>query len=198
MKFRTIDCEADGLYRTLNQKLFPEGNHFDPGSILWCVTFCDQDYNTLTLVKKLPETPRHVKDGHYTKAVHYKDSIVPKEIDGHKVVEYTETSVFLKAIFMEIMMGSGDIYCKGYREYNYDAMLLKSYFSRNGMEFCNIYFNLLKAVNPKSWEETSNQVKSGQWISNQDYMVTGIRHNIEDAMQLAKRINNGEVDGVTL
>jgi hypothetical protein len=192
MKFRTIDIEGDGLYRSLNQKLFPEGNHFDPGTIIWCVTFCDQDYSTLTLVKKLPETPRHVKDGVYTKAVHYRDSVVPKEIDGHVIKEFTDTKEFIKEIFWQIMISSGNLYAKGYKEYNYDAMLLKSYFDRHGFHG-DIAVNWVKTVEPTVWEETPKQVKTGQWVSNQDYMVTGIRHNIQDTLQLAQRINNHEV-----
>lgn len=192
MKFRTIDIEGDGLYRTLNQKLFPEGNHFDPGTIIWCVTFCDQDYNTLTLVKKLPETPRHVKDGVYTKAVHYRDSVVPKEIGGHVIKEFTDTKEFIKEIFWQIMISSGNLYAKGYKEYNYDAMLLKSYFDRHGFHG-DIAVSWVKTVEPTLWEETPKQVKTGQWVSNQDYMVTGIRHNIQDTLQLAQRINNHEV-----
>lgn len=197
MKFRTIDIEGDGLYRTLNQKLFPEGNHFDPGTIIWCVTFCDQDYNTLTLVKKLPETPRHVKDGVYTKAVHYRDSVVPKEIDGHVIKEFTDNLEFMKEISWQIMISDGKIYAKGYKDYNYDSMLFRTYCKRNNF-YGDFAANFITVVNPTVWEETHGQVKRGQWISNQDYMVTGIRHNIEDAMQLAKRINNGEVDKVTL
>lgn len=192
IKFRTIDIEGDGLYRTVNQKLFPEGNHFDPGTIVWCVTFCDQDYNTLTLVKKLPDTPRHVKDGVYTKAVHYKDSVVPNEIEGHAVVEFTDAKEFIKEIVWQIMISSGNIYAKGYKEYNYDAMLLKSYFDRNSF-YGDIAVNCIKAVEPTVWKETPKQIRTGQWISNQDYMVTGIRHNIQDTLQLAQRINNHEV-----
>lgn len=192
IKFRSIDIEGDGLYRTMNQKLFPEGNHFDPGTIVWCVTFCDQDYNTLTLVKKLPDTPRHVKDGVYTKAVHYKDSVVPKEIEGHAVVEFTDTKEFIKEIVWQIMITSGDLYAKGYKEFNYDAMLLKSYFDRNNF-YGDVAVNCIKAVEPTVWKETPKQIRTGQWISNQDYMVTGIKHNIEDTLQLAQRINKHEI-----
>lgn len=192
IKFRAIDIEGDGLYRTMNQKLFPEGNHFDPGTIVWCVTFCDQDYNTLTLVKKLPDTPRHVKDGVYTKAVHYRDSVVPNEIEGHAVVEFTDTKEFIKEIVWQIMISSGDLYAKGYKEFNYDAMLLKSYFDRNNF-YGDIAVNCVKAIEPTIWKETPKQIKTGQWISNQDYMVTGIKHNIQDTLQLAQRINNHEI-----
>ena len=192
IKFRTIDIEGDGLYRTMNQKLFPEGNHFDPGTIVWCVTFCDQDYNTLTLVKKLPDTPRHVKDGVYTKAVHYKDSVVPNEIEGHAVVEFTDTKEFIKEIVWQIMITSGNLYAKGYKEFNYDAMLLKSYFDRNNF-YGDVAVNCIKAVEPTVWKETPKQIRTGQWISNQDYMVTGIKHNIQDTLQLAQRINNHEI-----
>lgn len=192
MKFMTIDIEGDGLYRTLNQKLFPEGNHFDPGTIIWCVSFCDQDYNTTTYVKKLSDKPRLVKDGVYTKAVHYKDSVVPKDIEGHEITEFTDTMKFINAIMMKIMMSPGYTYCKGYKGYNYDAMLLKSFCDRNNY-YGDLAIEYVKPIEPSVWSETHNQIKSGNWIDNQTYMVNGIKHNIEDAIQLAQRINNKEV-----
>ena len=195
MKFKTIDIEADGLSAKVNQKLFPEGNHFDPGSVIWCVTICDQDYRTVTLVHKLPETPRPVKSGYYTKAVHYRDTEVPKSVDGHKVVEYTDMKDFIRNICCCIY-GKVPVYCKGYWDgkelYNYDRMVLEANIDRYGCLGMTVA-GKIEALRFDDWTETPRQVHTGQFVDNATYMTNGIRHNIEDAIQLAKRINNREV-----
>lgn len=193
MKFRTIDIEGDGN-TYVNKRLFPDGNHFDPDTIMWCITFCDQDYNTLTLVKKLPPETRVIngvtgKDR--TVARHELTTVIPKVIDNHEIVEFTDWKEFLKEITWQIMISSGDIYSKGYGKYNYDAMVLKANFDRNDM-FDGVS-HLIKSVNTTKWEETTRQTKKGGWIPNQEFTENGIKHNIEDAIQLAQRINNKEV-----
>lgn len=192
MKFKCVDVEADGLSAKVNQKLFPEGNHFDPGSVIWCVTVCDQDYRTVTLVKKLPETTRLVKPGYYTKAVHYKDTIVPKSVDGHRVIEFTDMKDFIRNV-CSCIYGKVPVYCKGYWDgkelYNYDRMVLEANIERYGC-LGRTVAGKIEALRFDDWKETPKQVKTGQWVSNQDYMVTGIRHNIQDTLQLAQRINN--------
>lgn len=193
MKFRTIDIEGDGN-TYVNKRLFPDGNHFDPDTIMWCITFCDQDYNTLTLVKKLPPETRVIngvtrKDR--TVARHELTTVIPKVIDNHEIVEFTDWKEFLKEITWQIMISGGDIYSKGYGKYNYDAMVLKANFDRNDM-FDGVS-HLIKSVNTTKWEETTRQTKKGGWIPNQEFTENGIKHNIEDAIQLAQRINNKEV-----
>jgi hypothetical protein len=194
-EFKTIDIEGDGLAAAINQKLFPEGNHFDPGTIIWCVTVCDQDYNTITFVHKLPDTPRPVKDGYSTKAVHYKSSKVPESVDGHKVIEYTNMKDFLRDICSEIY--GSKVYCKGYVSgntvYNYDRTVLDANIDRYGCIGHTVTRNI-EAVRVDNWKRTYSQIKPGQWIDNQTYMINGIRHNIEDAVQLAEKINNGECE----
>lgn len=190
MKFRTIDIEGDGIKREINQQLFPEGNHFDPGTIMWCVTFCDQDYNTLTLVKKLPETSRYIKNGISTQSVHYKDTIVPSVIDGHEIKEFTDWTEFIKEIIWQIMISEGNVYSKGYGKYNFDAQVLKANIERNHLY--DGVSHLIKTVNPTKWDKTHPQVTE-RGTRNQIFIERGIRHNIEDAIQLAQRINNNEV-----
>jgi len=193
MKFRTIDIEGDGN-TYVNKRLFPEGNHFDPDTIMWCITFCDQDYNTLTLVKKLPPETRvinGVNGKDRTVARHELTTVIPRFIDNHEIVEFTDWKEFLKEITWQIMISGGDIYSKGYGKYNYDAMVLKANFDRNDM-FDGVS-HLIKSVNTTKWEETTRQTKKGGWIPNQEFTENGIKHNIEDAIQLAQRINNKEV-----
>ena len=192
MKFRTIDIEGDGLKSSINQKLFPNGNHFDPDTIMWCITFCDQDYDTLTLVKKLPPEKRKVhgvKDM-LNSSYHEITTVIPKVIDNHEIIEFTDWQEFLKEITWQIMISEGDIYSKGYGKYNYDAMVLKANYERN-----NVYdgvSKLIKSVNPTKWDKTFEQVKN-YIVPNQEFTERGIKHNIEDAIQLAQRINNKEI-----
>lgn len=192
MKFRTIDIEGDGLKSSINQKLFPNGNHFDPDTIMWCITFCDQDYDTLTLVKKLPPEKRmvHGVKDMLNSSYHEITTVIPKVIDNHEIIEFTDWQEFLKEITWQIMISEGDIYSKGYGEYNYDAMVLKANYERN-----NVYdgvSKLIKAVNPTKWNKTFEQVKN-YIVPNQEFTERGIKHNIEDAIQLAQRINSKEV-----
>lgn len=192
MKFRTIDIEGDGLKSSINQKLFPNGNHFDPDTIMWCITFCDQDYDTLTLVKKLPSVKRmvHGVKDMLNSSYHELTTVIPKFIDNHEIIEFTDWNEFLKEITWQIMISEGDIYSKGYGKYNYDAMVLKANYERN-----NVYdgvSKLIKSVNPTKWDKTFEQVKN-YIIPNQEFTERGIKHNIEDAIQLAQRINNKEV-----
>ena len=194
-EFKTIDIEGDGLAAQINQKLFPEGNHFDPGTIIWCVTVCDQDYNTMTLVHKLPNKSRPVKDGYWTKAVHYVSSKVPESVDGHKVIEFTDMKDFLREV-CSVIYGS-KVYCKAYVSgdmvYNYDRTVLDANIDRYNCLGHTVTRNI-EAVRVDNWKRTYNQVKPGQWIDNEQYMINGIRHNIEDAIQLAEKINNGEFE----
>lgn len=192
-KFRTIDIEGDGN-SSQNKKLFPEGNHFDPGTLIWCVTFCDQDYDTLTLVKKLPETPRIIKGttgNGMTKAVHKVSTVIPEEIDGHKVVEFTDWKSYLNEIMWQMVITDGEIYSKGYGKYNYDMLVLKSNLERNNLY--TGYADVIRHVNTVKWDNTAAQVHTDEYVPNQEYVINGIRHNIEDAVQLAYRINNKEV-----
>lgn len=194
-EFKTIDIEGDGLAAQINQKLFPEGNHFDPETIIWCVTVCDQDCNTTTFVHKLPNKPRPVKDGYWTKAVHYESSKVPESVDGHKVIEYTDMKDFLRDVCSAIY--GSKVYCKGYvsgdKIYNYDRTVLDANIDRYNCLGHTVTRNI-EAVRVDNWKRTYNQVKPGQWMDNEQYMTNGIRHNIEDAIQLAEKINNGEFE----
>ena len=46
---------------------------------------------------------------------------------------------------------------------------------------------------PKSnWKATHEQTHAGHYITNQQYMVNGIIHNIEDTIELQEYLNNGD------
>ena len=42
------------------------------------------------------------------------------------------------------------------------------------------------------WKHTAPQAKAGEWIDNQEYLRNAVKHNIEDAIQLADIIYGKE------
>ena len=137
-----------------------------------------------------------------TVAEHDATSVVPKEIDtiyGHHkyIKECKDERDLLFQIgnmIWELQTRNYNIYCKGYnRKYNYDALLLYNASIRHG--------NTLKPINQtcwsclrnvccsclnidKYWNKTHEQIKKGDYKSNQEYLIDGIKHNIEDSYQL--------------
>lgn len=118
----TIDIEGDGLDRSINKRLFPNGNHFDPDTRIWCVSFAvralsDNPFNkeieellqyhtsVYTYVCKLPEHTRKLplpywRNGEYcwyTSAHHLKGTKVPHCKNArdilHPGVEYSIVEV---------------------------------------------------------------------------------------------------------
>lgn len=195
-KFITIDIEGDALSKYYNRQVFPEGNHFDSDTRIWCVTFSYNDGKTLTKVCKINNTrklPRpYIKNGvecWYTTAKHEYTSVVPQRIDGHKITEYKDYVDYLKSIndVIRIFTDNGyKIYFKGYGSHDYDKELLKVNFDRNNIEDYDL--SALTNFQPRTWNKTAEQVQSGGYRPNQQYMINGIRHNIEDATQLAEYI----------
>lgn len=208
-KIMTLDLEGDGLDAEINQKLFPTGNHQDPNTQIWCATLAFRDdnnkLNTETYVAKLPNHTREVKDGIMTKAYHEDTTYVPQRIwlNDHFIYSIYKQNNELELIrsltsslFNYYNMGY-KIYCKGYGKYNYDYLAIYNSLNRIGDEslaksFEKLFGNVIGMNNAaeefpeinKLWKETSKQVKSGEWVDNQRYMSFGIKHNIEDAIQL--------------
>ena len=182
MKIVTIDIEGDGLSRDLNKKLFPEGGHYDPDTRLWCITFTD-DKGTDTYVCKLPTQPRQGR-----KAYHEAATKVPKEINGHKVTEVTDYWSFLNTIYLllKLYKASGYKICfKGYGKYDYDKDMLEIVFKKFDIDtdVLDCLINVYKATVGR-WKETPKQIYTGKRIPNQEYLINGLTHNIEDSMQL--------------
>lgn len=186
-KFITIDLEGDGCSKDINQKLFPEGGHYDPETRIWCVTFaCSED--TVTYVCKLPNRPRELPNGMMTKAYHEDATRVPDIVDGHRVKEFKVYSSFIYAVYCRIrkLKEIGFKVCfKGYGEYNYDKDMLEIIFDRFKLDtsVLDCMLNVHKCTVGR-WKETSRQVTTGNRIPNQEYIIRGIRHNIEDSIQL--------------
>ena len=182
MKTVTIDIEGDGISKDINQKLFPNGGHYDPETRIWCVTFTD-DNGTDTYVCKLPPTPRPGR-----KAYHELNTRVPKEIGGHKVTEVKNYWSFLNTIYLIIKLYkvTGCSICfKGYGKYDYDKDMLEIVFKKFGIEtdVLDCLINVHKQTVGR-WKETTKQIYTGTRIPNQEYIINGIKHNIEDSIQL--------------
>ena len=199
-KFVTLDVECDGAAAIVNKQLFPQTPHWYPNSKLWCISFTEQVsntslYKTHTLVCKLPNKPSYIgtlKNGRdvFT-AYHEIASKVPARLTmNHQfntiptvnITEYTNYNDFLDAIIEKLIGYQGTrIYSKGYGPYNFDKYVIEKEVSN--MVSGKVEFPIL-TFNPTEWINTAPQVKRGQYIPNQEYMVNGIRHNIEDSEQL--------------
>lgn len=206
-KLVTIDVECDGAAASVNKRLFPQTPHWDPNSRLWCISFTEQVsntslYKTHTLVCKLPNKPRYIGtvDGREIfGASHEIASKVPSKLTMNNqlfntiptvnITEYTDYNKFLEAIlnkFLEYQRYR--IYSKGYGPYNFDKYVLEKEIYNN--IHCEVQLPIL-TYNPTEWINTAPQVKRGQYIPNQEYMINGIRHNIEDSEQLYYCVLNG-------
>lgn len=205
-KFVTIDVECDGAAASVNKRLFPQTPHWDPNSRIWCISFTEQVsntslYKTHTLVCKLSNNPRYIGtlDGREIfGAKHEIASKVPSKLTINNqfntiptvnITEYTDYNQFLDAIMCKFLEYQGSrIYSKGYGPYNFDKWVLEKEISKNisgKVELPILTFN------PTEWINTAPQVKRGQYIPNQEYMINGIRHNIEDTEQLYYCVLNG-------
>ena len=205
-KFITIDVECDGAAASVNKRLFPQTPHWDPNSKLWCISFTEQVsntslYKTHTLVCKLPNKPRYIgtlDDREIFGASHEVASKVPARLTMNNqfntiqtvnITEYTDYNKFLDAIVEKFIEYQGyRIYSKGYGPYNFDKYVLEKEMSK--MVSGKVELPIL-TFNPTEWVNTAPQVKRGSYIPNQEYMINGIRHNIEDTEQLYYCVLNG-------
>lgn len=188
--------------------MFPNDNHQDPNTIIWCATIAYRDDNnkliTNTYVAKLPNHTREVKDGIMTKAYHEDSTYVPKKIWANgefheRINEFKSEFELLCSLthdLFDLHRNGYKIYCKGYGKYNYDYLAMYNSLNRINKALASSFDNLFgkhigirnaselyPEIN-KHWVETSKQIKTGEWVDNQKYMSCGIKHNIEDAIQL--------------
>lgn len=209
----TLDLEGDALKKEINQKLFPTGCHFDPNTRLWCATFTTRVngiIKTITFVTKLNGTREiYNKDAYgndrlcgMTTAEHYASTIIPTNLNTifgpHKIKPCDDTITFMKAT-MQALVGFSrnyEIWVKGYNGYLYDRIALLNSLVKlfpndnqviNEFNGLNIRFRDAAAEFPKlqvNWPGTTEQVQIGDFKDNQEYLNTGIIHNIEDSYQL--------------
>lgn len=151
MKLATIDFEGDALDKSINQRIFPKGCHFDPGTRVWCATI-SYDYEgqmfTNQYVTKLNGTRElRNEDGTFifdankhklrTKATHEKDTKVPLDLykgrEHITVIECLTEHELYDSIRIEIVSLLSQDYTicsKGYGKYNYDNMLFLTLMNR--------------------------------------------------------------------
>ena len=198
----TIDCEGDGLNKFYNRQVFPNGNHFDPNTRIWSFTICDSKYKTLTFVSKIPYTrilPRYYRNKNgemcnHTVAYHKSTNVVPKNITlsdntQHQIIEITDYVKFLTKIRDSIEMCPTDIYFKGYGNHDYDKELIEANLNRWHVNYDPNMFNKFVNIQPTYWNPTFAQIQAGGFVDNQQYMINGITHNIEDTIELMKYMN---------
>ena len=202
-----IDIEGDGLSKVYNRQVFKEWPYFDSETRIWCITFANKR-RTLTYACKLPEEPRklphtYVKNGNIcdtTIAVHEKDSVMPAQLTirskGRTIKEFVDYKEFLQAI-ADHLTECKVIHFKGFAEgdkhHPYDAALLKANFDKYGIKYEPCLFGRMRAVFiVNGWKHTAPQAKAGEWIDNQEYLYNAVKHNIEDAIQLADIIYGKE------
>lgn len=192
--FVTIDIEGDSLSRDMNQKLFPAPPHYDPETRIWCVSMYN-GFRTVTYVCKLPSEPRCIRPGLFTKAYHALATKIPYDMDGHHITGFETYTGFLTNLYCMLNRAyqSGiKVFFRGYGKYDYDYDTLLRIFTRNDIptDVLECMVNWNKVSRNYVWKNTAAQVKTGQWISNQQYMENGIRHNIEDVIQLYEIIDS--------
>lgn len=120
----TMDVDGDGLKPEINQMLFPNGCHMDPGTRIYCVTFAIRNYSRIfndtimnevnkTFICKLPDKPRQFSkpfniriDGKYkefagVKAYHNKESMV--DVNDLEVKYKTSIKLFQPDEYTEFL-----------------------------------------------------------------------------------------------
>lgn len=185
------------MCRKYNRQVFPYGNHFDPDTRIWCITFVIGDGQAITCMHKLngvrtlPRYYRHENGTllNTTLAQHLPEcGEVPDEIDGHFIKQFVNYKEFLEYIAKVINKFNGTIYFKGWYDYDYDKDVLKHNFDKYGITCHGLNKMVNCHINKTEWVKTSDQVQGGDWKNPPNYMINGIRHNIEDAIQLAEYI----------
>lgn len=198
-----IDLEGDSLSRLYNRQVFPNGNHFDPDTRIWCCSIQGANNNIVTYCCKLPSTtrtlprPYHYKDkktGEYkvcwnTTSRHLDSTIIPKKLNGYNITAIDDYQEFLNRINNVLGIAKdfrAIVYFKGFGlKHDYDYELLKVNFNKYNIPTSNLSIlrNAYKDFTIP-WTPTSAQVQSGQSIPNQEYLEKGIIHNIEDVQEL--------------
>lgn len=208
----TIDIEGDGISGELRNILFPKFGHFDKDTIPWCISMRDAS-GMETYVCKLPPEGRKLDRGIYS-FCHREGTVVPKELNGYTITEFSDRDVMLSRVMNKILNRANNgktTYFKSYWDnkfkmsFQYDKVLLRKYmegmFKRryNESDYNSSKFMLERALLylipvgfPKGvWEKTSEQ---GNNPSGDDevFISQGIMHNIEDTEQLYRLIQENK------
>ena len=111
-----MDLEGDGLSAQINQKIFPNGNHFDPNTRIWCASIATKvigdsklihsEILTHTMCAKLNGTRPIIDDNGrmagMTVAEHYLNTVVPQTMhvlgDDRNIVDESNEARLIKGI----------------------------------------------------------------------------------------------------
>lgn len=161
--------------------------------------------NTHTYACKLPPTPRMYSDGEDTNVYHLESTIIDNKIEAYgkerNVKEISDRKEFNKEIFdtFKYIYSIGcSVIVKGYnKELNKKYGLLdRLELEDNYTRYCGelpFHLKFIGCFIPE-WKPTSCQgVKKNKKniipIPNQQYLNNGLKHNIEDTIQLYEWIN---------
>lgn len=199
-----IDLEGDALNKFYNRQVFPNGNHFDPDTRIWCCSIYGGNDNLVTYCCKLPSTTRTLprpyhyidkKTGKYeecwnTTTKHLESTIIPKKLNEYNITAIDNYEDFLNRINVALEMAkeyNATVYFKGFGlKHDYDYELLKVNFNKYNITTSNLSVlrNAYKDFTIPTWTPTTAQVQRGKFVENQEYLERGIIHNIEDVQEL--------------
>lgn len=198
-KFITLDVEGDASASQC-RTLFPDANHFDPNTIPWCVTFCNE-HSVITYVYKLPNHTREYivngqKSGIHTKTYHLDSTKIPvgkysftydKKSYTSTIVECTSVEELMQKVSLVLQTCQSKniiCYCKPFYGHLYDKDLLTCRFA-----YYNISTECLDIIEPyHCFIESYKQ--QNQLTDNQTFMNNGIRHNVVDCVKLYEHVKN--------
>lgn len=193
-----IDLEGDALDKGYNRIVFPNDNHFDQMTRIWCCSIYGANNNLVTYCCKLPTTTRRLPRPYVnvhnelcwtTKAYHLESTIIPKKLNGYDITAVDNYEDFLNRINDALEMAkacNATVYFKGFGlMHDYDYELLKVNFNKYNIPTNNLSIlrNAYKDFTIP-WISTASQVHSGDMKDNQIYLEKGIIHNIEDVKEL--------------
>ena len=146
-RFIALDIEGDGLDKSINQKIFPDGCHIDPNTRIWCATIAIKSVAssaimTRTFVTKLNGTRAVIgpngRLAGMTTAEHYKETTIPNQMEtvfgNHEVIECPNERTLLTKLLAEINYltnnGRSYVWIKGYGDYSYDYIAITNSLDR--------------------------------------------------------------------
>lgn len=196
--FITLDLECDSNIKDC-RKYF-EAPYRDPENQPWVCTFATSAGTRISFAIRLPEEvfAREFKDKngitHRVRSYHNYDNTFENGInDCGWLMRKGNYEDFFRKIADVINNEKIDkIYYKGFGTAdNFDYEVLKYWMNRYGIE-CRLdkLVNVYAKIPYFEMDKTAEQQKRGKWVDNNTYMNMGVKHNIEDAVLLAKTLKD--------
>lgn len=195
--FITLDLECDNNIDDCRE--YFEAPYRDPENQPWVCTFATSAGTAATFAIRLPEVAREFKDKngitHCVRSYHNCENTFTRKgvHDCGWIMCKGNYEDFFRKIADVINNEKIDkIYYKGFGTAdNYDYEVLKYWMNRYGIE-CRLdkLVNVYAKIPCFGMDKTSEQQKRGKWVENNIYMNKGVKHNIEDAVLLAKTLKD--------